>query len=203
MEGVISIRNSAGAGKLVPPVRLSEQEFVDCTKRVQANYDYFGVRRRKFNRRYGSYGCDGGWVRKAWRFSKRWGTMLNSDYPYTAVEARCKHSWDVEKIAAKAARRKRVRRRRALKWLKRGPMSIAVSAGNPVWRFYSSGTLSYADNCPTSLDHAVLLVGYAVEGETKVWKIQNSWGTLWGDQGFIKFKVERSGRGVCGMYRRM
>ena len=63
MEGVISIRNSAGAGMLVPPVRLSEQEFVDCTKRVQANYDYFGVRRRKFNRRYGSYGCDGAFLK--------------------------------------------------------------------------------------------------------------------------------------------
>jgi hypothetical protein len=110
-------------------------------------------------------------MKKAWRFSKKWGTMTNSDYPYTAVEGRCRHSWDPKKIAARASKRKRVRRRKALKWLKRGPMSIAVSAGNPVWRFYSSGTVSSANHCPTDLDHAVLLVGYAEEEGGKVWKI--------------------------------
>ena len=88
-------------------------------------------------------------MKKAWRFSKKWGTMTNSDYPYTAVEGRCRHSWDPNKIAARASKRKRVRRRKALKWLKRGPMSIAVSASNPVWRFYSSGTVSSANHCPT------------------------------------------------------
>ena len=33
--------------------------------------------------------------------------------------------------------------------------------------------------------------------EVLVWKIQNSWSTRWGDQGFIKLKVE-GGSGVSG-----
>lgn len=35
-------------------------------------------------------------------------------------------------------------------------------------------------------------------GETATWKIQNSWGDWWGDQGFIYLAVE-GGNGVCGM----
>ena len=43
--------------------------------------------------------------------------------------------------------------------LKAGPMSIGVAAGNSCWRYYESGVLSSANNCPTSLDHGVAVVG--------------------------------------------
>jgi len=35
-------------------------------------------------------------------------------------------------------------------------------------------------------------------GYDNYWKIQNSWGTGWGDQGFILFEIAE-GEGVCGM----
>lgn len=44
--------------------------------------------------------------------------------------------------------------------LQDGPLSIAVSAGNHCWRWYSGGVLTSADNCPTGIDHGVALVGY-------------------------------------------
>merc|ERR1712156_1417243 len=34
--------------------------------------------------------------------------------------------------------------------------------------------------------------------EHNYWKIQNSWGTNWGDQGFVLFEIAE-GAGVCGM----
>ena len=37
-------------------------------------------------------------------------------------------------------------------------------------------------------------------GYDRYWKIQNSWGERWGDNGFILFEIQ-SGKGVCGMYR--
>ena len=37
-----------------------------------------------------------------------------------------------------------------------------------------------------------------VSGGDPYWKIQNSWGSNWGDDGFIYFAIEE-GKGVCGM----
>ena len=49
--------------------------------------------------------------------------------------------------------------------LQSGPLSIAVSAGNHCWRWYEGGILSEKDDCPTSLDHGVALVGLAQSDE--------------------------------------
>ena len=82
--------------------------------------------------------------------------------------------------------------------IQQGPLSIAVSAGNECWRFYESGILSSANNCPTELDHGVVVVGLDESGDQPYWLVQNSWGTNWGEQGFIKMAVEE-GDGVSGM----
>ena len=47
------------------------------------------------------------------------------------------------------------------KELQKGPLSLAVSAGNSCWRWYKGGILSEKDECPTSIDHGVALVGLA------------------------------------------
>jgi len=38
------------------------------------------------------------------------------------------------------------------------------------------------------------------QGDINYWKIQNSWGKNWGDNGFIKFEIQ-DGNGVCGINR--
>lgn len=57
------------------------------------------------------------------------------------------------------------------------PISVAVDAS--VWSSYRSGVLS---NCGTNVNHGVLLVG----ATDAYWKIKNSWGTSWGESGFIR-----------------
>ena len=65
--------------------------------------------------------------------------------------------------------------------LQTGPLSIAVAAGNSCWRYYKSGILSKANNCPGGIDHGVAIVGLDETGGDKpYWIIQNSWGENWG-----------------------
>ena len=67
------------------------------------------------------------------------------------------------------------------------PLTVAVDATN--WQWYSSGVLS---RCGKSLNHAVLLVGY---NSDDTWIIKNSWGTGWGEKGFITL----SAGNTCGV----
>lgn len=45
-------------------------------------------------------------------------------------------------------------------------------------------------------DHAVLTVGYGVENDVPYWIIKNSWGPLWGDDGYIKVAMKNDRCGV-------
>merc|ERR1712228_670090 len=65
-----------------------------------------------------------------------------------------------------------------------GPVSIAVDASGTTWQFYRGGVVD--SNCGTRLDHGVLAVGYGVDKSTKFWKVKNSWGETWGEEGYIR-----------------
>ena len=39
-------------------------------------------------------------------------------------------------------------------------------------------------------------MGYGEENDMKYWKVKNSWGTSWGDEGYIKIL---RGAGLCGV----
>jgi hypothetical protein len=85
--------------------------------------------------------------------------MLQSDYPYTAKDGiTCNH--DPKKIVAKASAKVSLSSYTALTALAKGPIAIAISAGNNLVRYYSEGILTAANNCPTMVDHAVIIVGY-------------------------------------------
>jgi len=49
------------------------------------------------------------------------------------------------------------------------------------------------------LNHGVAAVGYNAVGSTPYWIVKNSWGTTWGNQGYIWIGMTASGAGVCGI----
>merc|ERR1739848_721621 len=68
-----------------------------------------------------------------------------------------------------------------------GPISISVDAS---WGAYEKGVYSGCTAEKTTIDHAVQLVGYGTESGQDYWLVRNSWGTTWGEGGYIKLPRE-------------
>lgn len=147
-------------------VSLSEQQLVDCSGS------------------YGNQGCNGGWPSSALKYVKDKGLSTESEYPYTAKTGTCKKQGGSFKISS-------VSSVSSCSGLSNGiqsrPLSVTVDATN--WSRYSSGVFS---NCAANINHAVLLVGMS----SSYWKIKNSWGTGWGEQGYIRLATGNT-CGVC------
>merc|ERR1712046_226361 len=77
--------------------------------------------------------------------------------------------------------------------LQTGPVSVAVEADQSSFQRYSSGVLS--SGCGTSLDHGVLAAG--LNTGSGYYLVKNSWGSSWGDAGYLK--ISTSGN-VCGIH---
>ena len=127
------------------------------------------------------------------------GSQANETYQYEGVDGECRNQKDkMIESRAKASSVRQVEVHEMKDALQQGPMSIAVAAGNDCWRYYESGILSEENNCPTGLDHGVVVVGLDETGDKPYWIIQNSWGTWWGNNGFIWIAVEE-GEGTSAM----
>ena len=71
-----------------------------------------------------------------------------------------------------------------------GTLAIAVDATR--WSSYYGGIMT---SCGTSVDHAVQIVGVnPVSGG--YWKIRNSWGSFWGESGYIRLAY---GQNTCDL----
>jgi cathepsin H len=52
----------------------------------------------------------------------------------------------------------------------------------------------------TSLNHAMIAIGYGMTNEVEFAIIQNSWGEDWGERGIFKIELTDDGVGPCGLY---
>jgi cathepsin L len=70
-----------------------------------------------------------------------------------------------------------------------GPVVVSVAASN--WGLYRSGIFDDFDKTEHyDINHAVVLEGYGTDAETgqDYWLVRNSWGVLWGENGYIRLK---------------
>merc|ERR1712079_306157 len=165
-------------GKLVS---LSEQQFVDCDKVDQ--------------------GCSGGLMDNAFRYAEKNALCTERSYSYKARRGTCEASSctvgipqggvtgykDVAKDDMQAL----------MEAVTQQPVSIAIEADKSAFQFYHRGVLS--SHCGTRLDHGVLLVGYGTDNGKDYWKVKDSWGTNYGENGFIRLERGKGGAGECGL----
>merc|ERR1712167_395628 len=84
----------------------------------------------------------------------------------------------------------------------KGPVSVAIEADTSHFQLYESGVLTGTSACGTSIDHGVLVVGYGTDEDSgnAYWKVKNSWGSSWGEQGYIRLERNTgTTKGMCGI----
>ncbi|KAM9357125.1 cathepsin O [Symphorus nematophorus] len=74
-----------------------------------------------------------------------------------------------------------------------GPLAAIVDAVS--WQDYLGGIIQHHCSSQWS-NHAVLIVGYDASGDIPYWIVQNSWGTTWGNEGYVYIKI---GGNICGI----
>jgi len=78
------------------------------------------------------------------------------------------------------------------------PLAVAIQADQRVFQMYSKGIFDDA-KCGTTLDHATLVVGWGKEQGQEYWIMKNSWGTTWGEQGYMRLAIKENDAGICGI----
>jgi len=170
-------------------ISLSEQQLVDCSVR------------------YGNMGCNGGLMDYAFQYVKdNGGITSEANYPYISGNGRSNYTCQSKPSVSHIASFKDVQvnsEAQLLAALQFGPVSVAIEADQLCFQLYRSGILTSAScRCGTNLDHGVLLVGYGTDATTgkDFWKVKNSWGTSWGEAGYIRFERNVvAPQGMCGI----
>ena len=162
---------------------FSEQQLVDCSAGFH----------------YGNHGCNGGLMDGAFQYAIDNGMCSEDAYPYNAKSGSCQSCTTVVTMSScvDVTPQNEVDLEKAVSI---GPVSVAIEADTRTFQLYTSGVIT-SDACGTNLDHGVLVAGYGTENNTPYWLVKNSWGTSWGENGYVKIGKSDSTRtpGVCGI----
>ncbi|XP_074591789.1 cysteine protease XCP1-like [Curcuma longa] len=162
---------------------LSEQELIDCSSE--------------------NNGCNGGLMDYAFSYiASTKGLHAEEDYPYLMEEGTCEQKKaDLELVTISGYEDVPENSEESLlKALAHQPVSVAIEASGRDFQFYSGGV--YDGHCGSELDHGVAAVGYGSSKGQDYIIVKNSWGSRWGERGYIRMK-RNTGRpqGMCGINR--
>jgi KDEL-tailed cysteine endopeptidase len=164
-------------------VKFSEQQLVDCSTD-------------------GNFGCNGGLMTNAFEYLTKNKFCTAEDYPYNARDGTCKANQCKHALQAVSGFREVPTNsdKETKRALNLGPVAVAVQADKAPFMFYSSGVVDDV-SCGTNLNHGILAVGYGTDEKGQGYYIvKNSWGSGWGEQGYIRIASDTNVKGgVCGI----
>ena len=143
---------------------------------------------------YERNGCQSGQVVEAFKYvHNNGGITTDKKYPkqldetYTSVQT-CDLTKSNYSVTVEMNYRLRGENDMVAYVLSGGTLAVDIDAST--WSNYQSGVYS---GCPTKfeINHAVNIVGVNVTG--KYWIVRNSWGTEWGEMGFMKLELVSTG----------
>jgi C1A family cysteine protease len=177
------------------PVEYSPQQLISCSSS------------------YGNAGCNGGWYYWAWNYMQTNALETEASYPYSngsknfGITGTCTVNsalgvvktdspTDYVKVGKTVADIQSA--------LNQQPTSIAIDASMPIFQSYTGGVITDATSCGTTLDHAVVAVGYGTDTTTGIpyFIVRNSWGPNWGLSGFVNLEATAA-PGMCGMNKKV
>lgn len=153
-------------------------------------------------------GCGGGYLDLASNYITSNGLATEAKYPFVSglsgITGKCSRSLskltktkcpkvNVE-IYSYANRTGNCDRLKDL--LQYGPVGINLFSSEEGFLQYKSGVYSSVVNV-TGIDHSVLAVGYTTLNGTDAFIVQNSWGTGWGNQGFVHIAATGNQLNMC------
>lgn len=159
-----------------------------------------------------SNGCGGGDPESALQWAKATGGLsLVTDYPYTTdiasgYSGTCKsdeifpvitptsvYNFNSNPSDMSPSHLMGVEKAMAQYMFENGPIAVVVDANS--WPSYTGGVLMH-DDCGLNIDHSVQAVGLRTDVNPPYWIIRNSWGTDFGNGGYIYLEY---GNNTCGL----
>ncbi|KAF4654612.1 hypothetical protein FOZ61_008162 [Perkinsus olseni] len=166
-------------------VSLSEEELIDCSR---------------------------DWQLESFRYVEDHGLGAEKDYPYTSICPNfspgcipptfpCTRNAKKDVIKSHSISHINMKPKSKSSLLaavaRIGPVSVALDGMSEAFQHYGKGVLD--SGCSLATNHGVLAVGYDMGTDKPYYLVKNSWGTGWGEKGYIKIAIDDSAEGVCGI----
>lgn len=153
----------------------SEQQLLDCVDE-------------------GEDGCEGGWKPQAFNYISYDGLTWEKNYPYTAIQGTC--NYDVTKsiyITYPRYFTQVASDDTSIKTALNDIGTLAICVDSTGWGTYKGGIFSSTIWYNPECKHKPTLVGSGTDATTGVpyWLVRNSWGSAWGELGYIRLDARR------------